>query len=173
MNPANLKPPWPRGVSGNPHGRPAGLVSAIRKQTRDGAELVRFFCAVFRDEQVDLDDRMTAATWLADRAFGKPSQMLGLELGEVMIPASQLEQAAQQVTDKLARYTSRDGDGDGQAALNFPAGGKKEGPSEGTVPDNGRMNSGDPHRPVDYPATAQDQGSLHERLDRLMRGDSP
>jgi hypothetical protein len=108
MNPQNLRPPWPRGISGNPHGRPAGLVSAIRKQTKDGAELVTFFCAVFRDPKADLDDRMTAATWLADRAYGKPAQSLGLEVaGEQMVPLSQITQAAESVTAKLTAYAER------------------------------------------------------------------
>jgi hypothetical protein len=48
-------------------------------QTKDGEELVRFMPQVFRGKltgaKVRLEDRMAAATWLADRGFGKPSQV--------------------------------------------------------------------------------------------------
>jgi hypothetical protein len=108
MNPQNLRPPWPKGVSGNPTGRPAGLVSAIRKQTKDGAELVTFFCSVFRDPKAALDDRMTAATWLSDRAYGRPAQMVGLEVAEPMVPVSELTRASEWVRAKLMAYSSRE-----------------------------------------------------------------
>lgn len=53
----------------------------IREETRDGEELAGFVLRVFRGELrgVRLADRMQAATWLADRGFGKPA--LGVELG--------------------------------------------------------------------------------------------
>jgi hypothetical protein len=56
------------------------LVRAIRDQTREGDELVAFVMRVFRGEieGVRLRDRLEAATWLADRGFGKPTQ--GVEL---------------------------------------------------------------------------------------------
>jgi hypothetical protein len=61
-------------------GRPKGLVRTIREQTRDGEDLVRFVVEVFRGavEGTRLRDRLEAATWLADRGFGKPTQ--GVEL---------------------------------------------------------------------------------------------
>ena len=66
--------PFPPGVSGNPGGRPRGLVSAIRSETQDGAELVRFMLSVLRAEVpgATLRDRMAAASWLADHGFGRP-----------------------------------------------------------------------------------------------------
>lgn len=69
---------WSKGVSGNPDGRPKGFVQAIREQTGNGQELVAFMLQVFRGRQpkARLRDRMDAATWLADRAFGKPVQQM-------------------------------------------------------------------------------------------------
>jgi hypothetical protein len=74
--------PFPPGVSGNPGGRPRGLVATIRAETEDGAEMVAFMLRVLRDQEADvrLRDRVAAATWLADRCFGKPPQALAVNL---------------------------------------------------------------------------------------------
>ena len=88
--PAPRGRPFLKGQSGNPGGRPRGLVRAIRDQTREGDELVAFVMRVFRGEVegVRLRDRLEAATWLADRGFGKPTQ--GVELagkdGDALVP---------------------------------------------------------------------------------------
>lgn len=42
--------PFPPGVSGNPGGRPKGLVRTIRQESKDGAELVEFMLKVFRGQ---------------------------------------------------------------------------------------------------------------------------
>lgn len=81
---AARKPPVGRrfapGQSGNPGGRAKGLAAYIRKHTKDGAELAQFVLNVLRVEgefagaRLPLALRLDAATWLADRGFGRPVQ---------------------------------------------------------------------------------------------------
>jgi hypothetical protein len=65
-------------------------VASIRDQTQDGRELVGFMLQVFRGETegARIRDRIEAATWLADRGFGKPIQALEHSSadGEPLIP---------------------------------------------------------------------------------------
>jgi hypothetical protein len=64
------------GVSGNPGGRPVGLSQLIRSKTDDGNELVEMMLQVFRGELgEDVRARVQAASWLSDRAFGRPRPM--------------------------------------------------------------------------------------------------
>jgi hypothetical protein len=66
------------------------MVRAIREQTQDGEELVRLMLGVLRGKiaGVKLRDRIAAATWLADRGFGRPVQALEHSApdGEELIP---------------------------------------------------------------------------------------
>lgn len=77
--------PFPKGVSGNPGGRPAGLGSYIREKTDDCREVADFFLAVMRgaalvheDGEVDfpaIRERMEAGKWLGDRGAGKVAEV--------------------------------------------------------------------------------------------------
>ena len=68
--------PFPKGVSGNPGGRPRGIAVYVRENTDGGEEIVELMVSVMRGDVIGgqvprIRDRMDAATWLADRAFGK------------------------------------------------------------------------------------------------------
>ena len=61
------------GQSGNPGGRPVGFREQIKESTSEGKELVEVVLGVLRDQNASNRERMDAATWLADRGFGKPA----------------------------------------------------------------------------------------------------
>src|SRR5262249_51192104 len=77
-HPGGPKPGRPRGAKNR---APLGLAAYVRDQTLDGRELADFHLSILRGhvpgapkkEQPRLRDRMEAADWLADRAFGRPS----------------------------------------------------------------------------------------------------
>ena len=50
-----------------------GFREQIKESTADGSELVEVVLGVLRDENASNRERMEAATWLADRGFGKPT----------------------------------------------------------------------------------------------------
>ena len=57
-----------------------GFHSYIQERTADGSELTDFVLSVFRRENgASTKERMDAATWLADRGFGKPTVNAGAQ----------------------------------------------------------------------------------------------
>jgi hypothetical protein len=109
--------PFPPGVSGNPSGKPRGLIRTIREETRDGAELVEFMLKVFRGQfgRGKLKDRIAAATWLADRSYGKPPIALA-----VAPPPEQEEKEETEALEKQLEVLSDDELLEIEAILNRP-----------------------------------------------------
>ena len=79
--------PFPKGVSGNPGGRPKGLAAYARDQTFDGEEIVNLMLSVMRGEKVGglkptVSHMMDATTWLSDRGFGKSLQQARVDVND-------------------------------------------------------------------------------------------
>jgi polyphosphate glucokinase len=91
---------WPRGVSGNPGGRPQGLAKATRELIgEDGMKLAQLWWDIARDETRRDRDRLEASRFLADRGWGKAPAYAAIEeedpLGlEAMEPAAEEFRAA-------------------------------------------------------------------------------
>jgi hypothetical protein len=63
---------FPKGVSGNPGGRPQGLARATRELVgEDGMALAQIWWDIARDETRRDSDRLEASRLLADRGWGK------------------------------------------------------------------------------------------------------
>jgi Family of unknown function (DUF5681) len=75
----NLRP-FPKGVSGNPSGRPKGLAKATRELVgEDGVSLVRFWLSIVEDENARTTDRLEASRLLAERGWGKAAAFAVVE----------------------------------------------------------------------------------------------
>ena len=85
--------PFRPGQSGNPGGKKKGVAELVRAQTKDGRDIIAFMVAVMQGRAYDYpdlppgphrgvafvpspDERLQAAQWLADRAFGKAPQVV-------------------------------------------------------------------------------------------------
>jgi hypothetical protein len=97
VKPRPGNPAWPKGVSGNPGGRPKGEMAIRRlaaqlvsEGTDQGRELISFALRVLRGEEADCKDgksKRWACDWLADRLWGKAPLSVSLEpAGPVDVP---------------------------------------------------------------------------------------
>lgn len=71
------------GQSGNPGGRPKGLMSRAREATGDGKLLIDFWCDVVCNEKAKTSDRLEASRLLREAGFGKA---IGVELSADLTP---------------------------------------------------------------------------------------
>ncbi len=91
------------GESGNPGGRRRSLTKLIREKTRDGKTIVDFMVKVMEGDLkgARVSDRVAAAKFLAEHAFGKPEQHVDLS-GEVTAKV-ELVEAIRQARTRLGR----------------------------------------------------------------------
>ena len=95
--------PWRPGQSGNPLGHHLsihGFAAQIRRATGNGQQLISFFKDVLEGNPItrpgrkplipDLDQRIEAARWLADRGWGRAKEFLEIT-GETTSAAQRLE----------------------------------------------------------------------------------
>jgi hypothetical protein len=118
--PRSIGRPFAKGVSGNPGGRPKGLVRKIREETRDGDEMVEYMLRVARDETEPSKARIDAYTWLADRGFGKPTKTEVRFSGDGGVTVNELatvlsrEELDVMIEDVQERIRQRGGDPDAE-----------------------------------------------------------
>ena len=71
------------GQSGNPGGRPKGLSRRVRELVGDdGYAIAEFMLKMMNDETARNADRIEAAKWLADRAFGRSVQAVDIDVNQ-------------------------------------------------------------------------------------------
>lgn len=104
----NLKP-WPKGVSGNPGGRPKGIAAKAREHTD---KALKILADALDDE--DPRVRLAAANALIDRGYGKPLTMTADLTNKLEDFDDESLDAA--IAFLKTNFSSPDEDGDGEAA---------------------------------------------------------
>jgi len=97
------------GVSGNPGGRPKGLSRRVRELVGDdGQAIADFMFTVLSDEHERTADRMEAAKWLADRAFGKAIQALDIDVNQHSLDITHMSTPDLEAMAEIVRKYSQD-----------------------------------------------------------------
>jgi hypothetical protein len=76
-------------------------VRRIREETGDGEELVDYMLRVFRAEGESTKTRVEAASWLADRGFGRPQQTTLVGAADEPKPSPYANMSAEELRAKL------------------------------------------------------------------------
>jgi hypothetical protein len=103
-NTRNLKP-WPKGVSGNPGGRPRGLIGkALLTQLlkADGRDLQAIVTGIIGSAA---KGNPAAFAIIRDSVDGKPAQQLDVNASAYADLAERLERARKRPNTKLANFT--------------------------------------------------------------------
>lgn len=96
-------PPWRKGQSGNPGGRPKGIAAAAREAIgNDPRKLLEVFLTVAADGKAKPADRLRAAELYLDRAYGRAPAHAPVE-GANPLGLGEVEQAIGATLDDLAQ----------------------------------------------------------------------
>ena len=75
--------PFPKGVSGNPGGRPKVLGDVQELAREQSPEAINTLAKIMTDEKAPPAARVAAANVLLDRGYGKPTQPISKTLAKV------------------------------------------------------------------------------------------
>lgn len=109
-----LAPPWKKGQSGNPSGRPKVPRPVVDKARELSVEAIETLAAVMRDTGATPAARVTAAQSILDRAWGKPTQPIDANVNVLDRLSEQDAALALTVLESLAN--GEDGTGEGVEA---------------------------------------------------------
>lgn len=75
--------PFPKGISGNPGGRPKVLGEVQELARQKSPEAVNTLSNIMHDEKAPPAARVAAANALLDRGYGKPTQQISQTLAKI------------------------------------------------------------------------------------------